>query len=90
MEGNARQIKDGIMINLNVSVKNMYLKRIIFGILLHVVVKMVIIDDDSVIICYEIIEETKTIPTNFNAKNATHKTQNFIFYLRFCYVLLYY
>ena len=41
MEGNARQIKDEIMINLNVSVKNMYVKKIIFGILLHVVVKMV-------------------------------------------------
>ena len=36
-----------------------YVKKIIFGILLHVVVKMVNIIDDSVITCDEIIEETK-------------------------------
>ena len=36
-----------------------YVKKIIFGILLHVVVKMVNIIDDSVITCDEIIGETK-------------------------------
>ena len=36
------QIKCGIMINLDASVKNViYVKKIIFGILLHVVAKMV-------------------------------------------------
>ena len=36
------QIKSGIMINVDGSVKNIiYVKKIIFGILLHVVVKMV-------------------------------------------------
>ena len=47
--------------------------------------------DDSAIICDEIIElfdedveaksydKTKTIPTNFNEKKETCKTQNFIF-----------
>ena len=34
------QIKSGIMINFDASGKNIYVKKIIFGILLHVVVKM--------------------------------------------------
>ena len=40
--------------------------------------------DDSAIICDEVIDacgETKTIPTNFNEKKVTCKTQNFIFLL---------
>ena len=41
MEENVIQINDGIRINVNVSIKNIYVKRIIFGILLHVVAKMV-------------------------------------------------
>ena len=41
MEENIIQINVGITINVDVSVKNvMHVKRIIFGILLHVVVKM--------------------------------------------------
>ena len=44
MEENVIQINGGITINVNVSVKNvMYVRKIIFGILLHVVVKMEII-----------------------------------------------
>ena len=39
---NVIQIKSGIKINVDVNVKNIiYVKKIIFGILLHVVVKMV-------------------------------------------------
>ena len=34
------------------------------------------ITDDSVITCGEIIEEIKTLPTNFNEKKTTCKTQN--------------
>ena len=42
MEENEIQIKNGIMINLDVSVKNIiYVKKTVFGILLHVVAKMV-------------------------------------------------
>ena len=38
---NVIQINGGITVNVDVSVKNiMYVKKIIFGILLHVVVKM--------------------------------------------------
>ena len=41
MEEVVTQINGGIMINVDVSVKNvMYLKKIIFGILLPVIVKM--------------------------------------------------
>ena len=37
MEENVTQINGGIMINVDVSVKNvMYVKKIMFGILLHV------------------------------------------------------
>ena len=41
MEENVIQINGGITINVNVNVKNaMYLKKIIFGILLLVIVKI--------------------------------------------------
>ena len=41
MKENVILIKSEIMINVNVSVRNtIYVKRIIFGILLHVAVKM--------------------------------------------------
>ena len=41
MEQNVSQINGGIMVNVNVSVKNIiYVKKIMFGILLHVIVKM--------------------------------------------------
>ena len=36
--------------------------------------------DDSVIMFDEIIEEIKTVPTNFNEKEATCKTQSFCNY----------
>ena len=41
MEENVVQINDKIMMNVDVSVKNvMYMKKIMFGILLHVIMKM--------------------------------------------------
>ena len=41
MEENVTQINGGITINVDASVKDIiYLKKIIFGILLHVIVKM--------------------------------------------------
>ena len=39
--------------------------------------------DDSVITCDEIIEETKTLPTNFKDKMETRKTNNFYILLAF-------
>ena len=35
------QIKSGITINVDASAKNIYVKEIIFGILLHVIAKLV-------------------------------------------------
>ena len=41
MEDNVIQINGGIRINVDVDVKTvMYMKKVIFGILLHVIVKM--------------------------------------------------
>ena len=55
-----------IMINVDSSVKNIvYVKKIIFGILLHALASII---DDSVITRDEIIEETKPVPINFNEK----------------------
>ena len=69
MEENIILIKNGIMINVDVSVKkNIYVNKIVLGILLHDKYLECIIDDDSVITCDEFVEETKTIETNFNEK----------------------
>ena len=86
MKENVIQVNEGIIINVHGTVKSvMYVKNIIFGILLHVVVKKENIQrvflDDSAITCDEIIEsydeETNTISANFNKKKVTYKTQNF-------------
>ena len=77
-EKNVIQINGRTSVNVDVSIKNVvYLKKIILGILVHVVVKMENIMHDSVIMCDEIIdaEETKTIP-----KNITCKTKIFYFF----------
>ena len=44
--------------------------------------------DDSVLTCDEIIEETKTIPINFNEKNITCKTKN-IYKKYICFTCLF-
>ena len=43
---------------------------------------------DSVITFDEIIEETKTVPTNFNEKNKTCKTQSFYILLVFLLITI--
>ena len=40
MEENVIQIKSGIMIDFDTSSKNIYAKKVLFGILLHVVAKI--------------------------------------------------
>ena len=74
------QIKSGIMVNIDVTAKNItHVKKIIFGILLHVVANskcLAIIIDNLMITRDEIIvsdakscdEETKTVTTNANEK----------------------
>ena len=97
MEENVIQINGGLMINVDVSIKNIiYVKKIMFGILLHAAVKikkyLASIMDDSVIICDEVIdsyyEKIKTIPTNFNEKNITCKRQNFYILLAFLLITI--
>ena len=96
MEENVIQLNGGIMINVNVSVKNdMYVKKIMSGILLHVVAKM-----ESVyqvlwmiywlgVINYRIIRwRNKNYLTNFNEKKATCKTQNFYILLAFLLITI--
>ena len=89
MEENVILINGRIMINVDVSVKNvMYVKNITFGILLHVSGKYLSsIMNDLAITCDEVIEtydeETKTAPTNFNKKKAIWETQNFYISLAF-------
>ena len=74
------------------SAKNIiYVKKIIFGILLHCEngKYLASIIDDSVITCDEIIHaETETIPTNFNEKYITCKTQTFYILLAFLLITL--
>ena len=95
MEQNVSQINPGITLNVDVSVKNnIYEKK-------HYVQNpatfyckngkyLANITDESVIICDEVIksygEEIKTIPTNFNEKNITYKTQNFCILPAFLFI----
>ena len=46
------------------------MKKIIFGILVNGKYLASFIDGDSVIMCDEIVEETKAIPTNINEKSS--------------------
>ena len=61
VEQNVIQINGEITINVDVSIKNiMYVKKIMFGILLNVIVRMEnihqVIVDDSAFVCDEIIK----------------------------------
>ena len=102
---NVIRINGGIMINVDVSVKNViYVKKITFGILLHGIVKMenflTSIMDDSAIICDEVIDaeaelyDTKLSPkedeeTIFNEKKQTSKRKISIFYLSYAKIFLF-
>ena len=90
MEENVTQINGVIMINVNVSVKDIiYVKKIIIVILPHAVAKMENIQQYSVVTCDEIIDaeaklndkETKTIP-----KNIICETKSF--YTLFAFLLI--
>ena len=96
MEENVIQIKSGTMVNVDVSAKIIYVEKIIFGILIQVVAKMVNIQhiffgDDILIIFEEILdvrlksfdEETKTVSTNFSEKEVASKIKKFYILLGF-------
>ena len=97
MGGNIFQINGGTTINIYTNLKNViYVKKVIFGILLHAVAKtentQQVFSNDSAITCDEIIEsydeETKTIPRIFNENKATFKTQNFYISLVFLLITI--
>ena len=77
MVQNMIQIKSEITVNMDVRIENIiYVKKIVFGILLHVVVKMVNIVDDLVVRFDEIVDreaklynrETKQGNKNYSIK----------------------
>ena len=87
MEKNVIQINGGIMINVNVSVKNaMYMKKDYIWNSATCNCEngkyLASIMDDSAITCDEIIDSHKE-ETNFNEKNITCRTQNFYILLAF-------
>ena len=92
MEENVIQIKNGVMININVSVKKHHIceKDYIWNPVTcsceNGKYLVSIIDDNLVMKCDEIIEETKTIPTNFYETKSTCKTP--IFYILLAFLLI--
>ena len=93
MEENAIQINGGITINFDVNVKTlMYIKKIMFGILVNVFVKMENIQQTLWIIYDEVIksyeQNIKTILTNFNEKKVTCKKAKFLYFT--CFFINYY
>ena len=74
------QIKSGIMINVNVSVKyNISERDYIWNPATCICENdLASIIDNSVTMCDEIIDgETETVPINFNERKVAYKTQNF-------------
>ena len=97
MEENVTRINGRITINVDMSVKNVVcVKKIIFGILLHVVVKMKNIELVLWMIQWLSVmklqsrktKKEKTISTNFNKKNSTCKTQSFYILLVFLLITI--
>ena len=76
IEENLVQIKTGITINAHVRVKNItclkknYICNPAICICVNRKCLACIIDDNSVIICEEIIEETKIVAASFNEKSS--------------------
>ena len=92
VEESVSQINGRIVINTDASVIIvMYLKKIMFGIQQHVIVKMekklASIMDDSTIICNEVIElkdeKIKTIPKTLMKEKQPVTRKIAIFYLHF-------
>ena len=83
MEEIVIQINGGIMTIADVSVKNIYVKKVIFEILVHAFVKcLATIMDDSVIIFNEIIKEAAQ-NILLKIKQPVKRKIN-LFYLHFC------
>ena len=89
MEESVIQVKSGIMINVDVGVKNiLYVKKIIFGILQHVVPKMVNINIKKVLLmtqllCVMKLKKKQKIFQQILMKKKNHAKQNFYIYFHF-------
>ena len=89
MEESVIQVKSGIMINVDVGVKNiLYVKKIIFGILQHVVLKMVNINIKKVLLmtqllCVMKLKKKQKIFQQILMKKKNHVKQNFYIYFHF-------
>ena len=89
MEESVFQVKSGIMINVDVGVKNiLYVKKIIFGILQHVVPKMVNINIKKVLLmtqllCVMKLKKKQKIFQQILMKKKNHVKQNFYIYFHF-------
>ena len=89
MEEIVIQVKSGIMINVDVGVKNiLYVKKIIFGILQHVVPKMVNINIKKVLLmtqllCVMKLKKKQKIFQQILMKKKNHVKQNFYIYFHF-------
>ena len=89
MEESVIQVKSGIMINVDVGVKNiLYVKKIIFGILQHVVPKMVNINIKKVLLmtqllCVMKLKKKQKIFQQSLMKKKNHVKQNFYIYFHF-------
>ena len=86
MEENIIQIKSKIMIHVDASVKKILLNPATCSCKNGKNLASII--DDSVITWNEIIEETKTIRTNFNEKNATCEIENIYILLAFLLITI--
>ena len=90
------QIKSGIKINVGASIKTkkkhrLYKKDYIWNpptCSCENGKYLARINNDSVITCDEIKEETKTVATNFNEKNVICKTKNFFILLVFLLITI--
>ena len=89
MEESVIQVKSGIMINVDVGVKNiLFVKKIIFGILQHVVPKMVNINIKKVLLmtqllCVMKLKKKQKIFQQILMKKKNHVKQNFYIYFHF-------
>ena len=93
MKENVIDINRGIMINVDVSVINvMFVRNIIIGILLHVIVKIEKIQQGLWIIrqlrVMKLQSYNEKTKTNFNEKKEAYKTQHFSILLAFLLIAI--
>ena len=96
IEQNVSHINGGILVNVDVAVKSIiYVKKIMFGNLLHVIMKIEkilqvlwMIQQLSVMKLESCDEEIKINPPNFNEKKVTCKTDSSYILLAFLLITI--